>query len=48
MVFERYEQGVILSDFRPYTSRVISRHHPEYELEEVELLKLFHTQPDSK
>ena len=45
IVFERYAQGVTLSDFRPYASRVIRRHHPEYELEEVELLKLFQTQP---
>ena len=45
IVFERYAQGVTLSDFRPHASRLVRRHHPEYELEEVELLKLFQTQP---
>lgn len=45
IVFERYAQGTTLRDFCPYASRIISRHHPEYALEEVELLKLFQTYP---
>ncbi len=45
IVFERYAQGVTLSDFRPRALRVISHTHPEYDLEEAELLKLFTTQP---
>ena len=45
IVFERYEQGVTLSDFRPRALRVIRHTHPEYDLEEAELLRLFTTQP---
>jgi DNA topoisomerase-1 len=41
IVFERYRQGVTIADFRPAAERVIRQRHPEYELEEVELLKLF-------
>ena len=39
-VFERYREGVTLSDFRPSAQRITRRHHDEYDLEEVELLKL--------
>lgn len=46
VVFERYEQGITLKDLRPAAQRVIRRHHEEYTLEEVELMKLFQTQPD--
>ncbi len=46
VVFERYQQGITLRDFRPAAQRVIRRHHEEYTLEEVELIKLFQTQPD--
>ncbi len=45
VVFERYSQGITLQDFRPEAKRVIRRHHEEYTLEEVELMKLFQTQP---
>ena len=46
VVFERYAQGITLQDFRPAAQRVIRRHHEEYTLEEVELMKLFQTQPE--
>jgi len=45
VVFERYQQGVTLSDFRPRAQRIIRSHQDDhnehYELEEIELLKLF-------
>ena len=46
IVFERYAQGVTLRDFRPRALRVIRHTHPEYDLEEAELLKLFTTAAD--
>lgn len=45
VVFERYLQGVTLSDFRPIAQRIIRRHHADFDLEEIELLKLFDTVP---
>ena len=46
IVFERYQQGVTLRDFRQAAQRAIKRQQPELEIEEVELLRLFATQPD--
>jgi DNA topoisomerase I len=46
IVFERYRQGITLRDFRPAAERVVRRHNAGYELEEVEMLKLFEAQPD--
>ena len=46
IVFERYEQGITLADFRQAAQRAIRRHQPEYELEEAELLKLFKAADD--
>lgn len=45
VVFDRYRDGVTLSAFRPAAARIIRGHHDEYELEEIELLKLFEWQP---
>jgi DNA topoisomerase-1 len=42
-VIERYGQGVTLEAFRPKRSRRIRRLQPEYEPEELALLKLFRT-----
>ena len=42
IVLERYEQGVTLKDFRQAAQRAIRRHQPDYELEEIELMNLFH------
>ncbi len=42
VVFARYLEGMTLDDFRPRRKRAIQRHMPDYELEELELLKLFH------
>jgi DNA topoisomerase-1 len=42
-VIERYAQGVTLEAFRPKRSRRIRRLQPEYEPEELALLKLFRT-----
>lgn len=44
VVFERYAQGVTLTDFRRKAQRSIKRLQPDYELEELELLKLFQAQ----
>jgi DNA topoisomerase-1 len=41
LVIERYTQGVTLEAFRPKRSRRIRRLQPEYEPEEMALLKLF-------
>lgn len=40
VVFEKYVEGVTLSEFRPKAARLIRRLQPEYELEEAALLKL--------
>lgn len=40
LVIERYAQGYTLDEFRPRNSRFIRRNQPEYELEEVALMKL--------
>ncbi|HKP87102.1 MAG TPA: DNA topoisomerase IB [Blastocatellia bacterium] len=40
-VFERYIDGLTLEEFRPKAERRISRLQPEYQLEELALLKLF-------
>lgn len=42
-VIERYTEGVTLEAFRPRRSRRIHRLQPEYEPEEMALLKLFRT-----
>src|SRR5689334_9486616 len=42
-VIERYAQGVTLEAYRPKRSRRIRRLQPEYEPEELALLKLFRT-----
>ena len=41
VVFERYEAGVTLEQFRPKAERVIRRLMPDYEPEELSLLALF-------
>jgi DNA topoisomerase I len=41
IIFTRYEQGITLNDFRPAHLRAIRRHQPDYEPEEMALLKLF-------
>lgn len=41
VVLEKYEQGVTLKDFRQAAQRAIRRHQPDYEIEELELMKLF-------
>lgn len=41
VVFERYAQGITLSDFRKKAERIIRRQQPEYEVEELALLALF-------
>ena len=46
VVFERYQQGITLKDFRQAAQRAIKKQQPELEIEEIELLKLFATQPD--
>ncbi|MGI8996996.1 MAG: DNA topoisomerase IB [Pyrinomonadaceae bacterium] len=43
-VIERYVQGVTLEEFRPRNARRIQRQQPEYEPEEIALLKLFRAQ----
>ncbi|MDQ3756032.1 MAG: DNA topoisomerase IB, partial [Acidobacteriota bacterium] len=43
-VIERYTQGVTLEEFRPRNARRIQRQQPEYEPEEIALLKLFRAQ----
>lgn len=40
-VFDRYAQGITLEQFRGKTQRYIRRIQPEYEMEELALLKLF-------
>lgn len=44
VIIERYIAGVTLEEFRPRNLRLIKRQQPEYELEELALLKLFRTQ----
>ncbi|MGH9940968.1 MAG: DNA topoisomerase IB [Pyrinomonadaceae bacterium] len=41
VVLERYQQGVTLDEFRARRQRRIKRQQPEYEPEEIALLKLF-------
>src|SRR5262249_2393303 len=41
IVFERYRQGITLEDFRRRAERSIRHTQPEYEVEELALLKLF-------
>ena len=41
VVLKRYEEGITLKDFRQAAQRAIRRHQPDYEIEEVELIKLF-------
>jgi DNA topoisomerase I len=41
IVFERYVEGITLEEFRPRSQRYIRRLQPEYEPEELALLKLF-------
>jgi DNA topoisomerase-1 len=43
-VFESYEQGVTLEEFRRRVERSIKRIQPEYEVEEIALLKLLRAQ----
>lgn len=46
-VFERYVEGVTLEEFRPKVERYIRRLQPEYEIEEMALLKLFKAREQS-
>ncbi len=41
VVFERYQHGITLSEFRKRAERTIRRSQPEYEIEELALLDLF-------
>src|SRR5579884_271303 len=41
VVLERYQEGVTLEDFRRKAERYIRRYQPDYEPEELALLKLF-------
>ena len=41
IILEKYEAGITLKDFRQAAQRAIRRHQPDYELEEIELMKLF-------
>jgi DNA topoisomerase I len=41
VVFERYREGVTLDEFRKRAERAIRRTQPEYEVEELALIKLF-------
>jgi DNA topoisomerase-1 len=45
---ERYLEGRTLAEFRRKIERSIKRIQPEYEVEELALLKLLQTQPDGK
>jgi DNA topoisomerase I len=40
VVFERYEEGITLDEFRKRAERAIRRTQPEYEVEELALIKL--------
>ena len=46
VVFERYQQGMTLEDFRPKKIRIIGHLDPEYHPEEIALLKLFRACPE--
>ncbi len=41
VVLEKYAQGVTLKDFRQAAQRAIRRRQPDYEIEELELMKMF-------
>ncbi len=45
VVFERYEQGITLAQFRRKAERYIRYHQVEMEPEELALLDLFHAEP---
>jgi DNA topoisomerase-1 len=47
-VIERYCQGITLAEFRPRRSRRIQRQAPEYDPEEIALLKLLGAQGNNK
>src|SRR5205814_1773006 len=47
-VIESYEQGVTLAEFRRRVERSIKRIQPEYEVEEMALLKLLRAQTNGK
>jgi DNA topoisomerase-1 len=47
-IFERYIAGITLEEFRPKSQRYIRRLQPEYEPEELALLKLFRATANEK
>jgi len=47
-VFERYAEGITLREFRPKAQRYIRRLQPEYEPEELALLKMFRARSNGK
>lgn len=47
-IFQRYIEGITLEQFRPKAQRYIRRLQPEYEPEELALLKLFRAAPNGK
>jgi len=48
IVFEKYNEGVTLEQFRPKAERLIHRLQPEYEPEEAALLKLLGARANNK
>jgi DNA topoisomerase I len=47
-VFEHYVEGITLQEFRPKAQRYIRRLQPEYEPEELALLKMFRAKANGK
>ena len=47
-VFEHYLEGITLQEFRPKSQRYIRRLQPEYEMEELALLRMFQAKASEK